>query len=182
MSDEDHDEEDFELPLDKISGLSSETVRRNVDCCSTPYSGVQYLVKRQLAVVTKLGSFDLHHPGNNSPGLFFQHNIREMPLSDEPKHFPVFGEDQEEFHDSDSRDIYTLYNVCNGEVENGLLNISKLDELSAEELEIFDVTRLKEIWIHTASGCQTCADIVETLNMVRGFFSKDEVPLDSSNH
>ena len=38
------------------------------------------------------------------------------------------------FHDSESEDIYDLYNACNGLVrDDGLLDIRELDELSQEE-------------------------------------------------
>lgn len=77
-------------------------------------------------------------------------------------------EDAAQFHDSDSSgDVYDLYNACNGIVINGLLDVTKLDELSAEEKEVFDVRRLREVWAHTATGCARCAAIIKTLNLVR---------------
>lgn len=73
------------------------------------------------------------------------------------------------FHDSESEDVFDLYNAVNGAVRrDGLLDRSKLDELTAEEAEAFDVPRLIEIWDHTATGCLTCAAIIRTLNIVRG--------------
>jgi hypothetical protein len=73
------------------------------------------------------------------------------------------------FHDSESEDIYDLYNACNGIVrEDGLLDIRELDELSQEHAKALNVLRLKEIWAHTAAGCSTCEEIVRILNSVRG--------------
>jgi hypothetical protein len=72
-----------------------------------------------------------------------------------------------EFHDSGSEDVYDLYNACNGIMVDGLLDVSKLDELSPDEVEVLDVQRLKEVWAHTASGCARCAGIIRTLNVVR---------------
>ncbi|HKR13056.1 MAG TPA: hypothetical protein VJT15_13435 [Pyrinomonadaceae bacterium] len=81
----------------------------------------------------------------------------------------------EEFHDSESGDIYDLYNACNGEIRgDGLLDVSKLDELSADEREILNVNRLRDIWRHTISGCATCAGIVRTLNSIRPIIGKEE--------
>lgn len=75
-------------------------------------------------------------------------------------------ESNDPYHDSDL-DIFDLFNACNGVLRNGLLDIRKLDELSPEELELFDVARLKEIWSHSASGCMKCEEIVATLNSIR---------------
>lgn len=78
-------------------------------------------------------------------------------------------EETAQFHDSDSsEDVYDLYNACNGIVINGLLDVTKLDELSPEEAEVLDVRRLREVWAHTATGCARCATIIKTLNLVRG--------------
>jgi hypothetical protein len=77
------------------------------------------------------------------------------------------------FHDSESEDIYDLYNACNGIIRDGLLDIKKLDDLSQEEIEILNLARLKEIWNHTAAGCTQCAGIVRTLNTVRGMLSEN---------
>ena len=76
------------------------------------------------------------------------------------------GTDQ--FHDNESEDVYDLYNICNGVMHEGRLDIRKLSELSQEELEMFDVARLREIWEHTASGCVECDEIIDTLNSARG--------------
>ena len=78
-------------------------------------------------------------------------------------------EDATQFHDNDSsEDVYDLYNACNGIVINGLLDVTKLDDLSPEEAEVLNVQRLREVWEHTATACARCARIVMTLNLVRG--------------
>lgn len=83
--------------------------------------------------------------------------------------------DVTEFHDSESGDIYDLYNACNGEIRgDGFLDISKLNELDDDEREIFSVNRLREIWRHTISGCATCAGIVRTLNSIRSIVGEEE--------
>ena len=77
--------------------------------------------------------------------------------------------DADRFHDSESEDVYDLYNACNGVMdEDDLLDKRMLDELSPEELEALNVTRLKEIWEHMAAGCVECKGIISTLNAVRG--------------
>jgi hypothetical protein len=73
-----------------------------------------------------------------------------------------------QYHDSELGDVYDLYNACNGAMSGGLLDVSKLDELTAREREALDVVRLRKVWEHTATGCRTCAEIVRTLNIVRG--------------
>jgi hypothetical protein len=78
------------------------------------------------------------------------------------------GEDIKQLHDSELGDIYDLYNACNGAtVASGLLDVRKLDELSPEESKVLNLTRLREVWEHTASGCLTCAGIVRRLNFIR---------------
>jgi hypothetical protein len=73
-----------------------------------------------------------------------------------------------QFHDCEDGDIFDLYNACDGQLENGLLDIRQLDEFSEEERAQLNVTKLTEIWIHTASGCSQCGGIVQILNSVRG--------------
>lgn len=71
------------------------------------------------------------------------------------------------FHDSEEGDVYDLYNACDGAVlASDRLDVSKLDELSAEEREALDVDRLREVWEHT-KGCPICEHIVRTLNLTR---------------
>ena len=77
-------------------------------------------------------------------------------------------EEAAQYHDSDLGDIYDLYNACNGVMRGGLLDVCKLEELTAQEREVLDVERLREVWEHTATGCPRCAQIVRTLNSARG--------------
>jgi len=73
-----------------------------------------------------------------------------------------------DFHDSEAGDVFDLYNACNGVFHDGRLDVRKLDELSEEELQIFNVARLKQIWAHTASGCSACENIIASLDQARG--------------
>jgi hypothetical protein len=77
------------------------------------------------------------------------------------------------FHDSESEDIYDLYNACNGIVRNGLLDINELNKLSQPESAALNVPRLKEIWQHTAAGCPQCANIIELLNLARAALGQE---------
>ena len=112
-------------------------------------------------------------PGVIQPGLFFVEPIcglevapPDKPLEEEEPLPPEETDDQ--FHDSDLGDIYDLYNACNGAMDGDLLDVRKLDELSPDEKAALDVKRLREVWEHTNSGCDTCANIVRTLNAARG--------------
>ena len=119
-------------------------------------------------------------PGIDQPGIFF--DLQQSTLSAAlPATLPVrrgtVAEQEtrnDSFHDSESEDIYDLYNACNGLVrDDGLLDIRELDELSQEEAEALNVVRLKEIWEHTTTGCSTCQEIVQILNSVRGTLRAD---------
>jgi hypothetical protein len=81
-----------------------------------------------------------------------------------------------QFHDSENGDIFDLYSACNGELHDGLLDIGQLDEFSEEECAALNVARLREIWIHTASGCSQCEEIVQILNSARGMLSDKKEP------
>jgi hypothetical protein len=76
------------------------------------------------------------------------------------------------YHDSEAGDVYDLYNACNGIMLDGLLDVRKLDELSSEEMEVFDMERLREVWTHT-TGCSDCKKIIQTLNSARGLSHED---------
>jgi hypothetical protein len=78
------------------------------------------------------------------------------------------AEETDGFHNSELGDVYDLYNACNGAMLGGLLDVRRLEELSPEEKGALNVPRLKEVWVHTASGCLTCRNIIETLNLSRG--------------
>jgi hypothetical protein len=75
--------------------------------------------------------------------------------------------DNDQIHDSNVQDLYDLYNACNGEMHEGLLDIRKLEELSKEEREFLDIKRLREVWHHMASDCNKCKEIVTKLNSYR---------------
>src|SRR6267154_373356 len=112
-------------------------------------------------------------PGLRPPGLFFVFSAHRPEsafsrINESSRRKEVEKDkDTDQFHDSESEDIYDLYNACNGLVVDGLLDISKLDEFTPEDAEMPNVLRLKEIWRHTKSGCLKCKRIVSTLNAVR---------------
>lgn len=77
-------------------------------------------------------------------------------------------EEGDSFHDSESQDIFDLFNAVNGVVlENGLLDASKLYEYGPADAEALNVPRLWEIYHHTATGCLQCKQIVSDLNDLR---------------
>lgn len=181
MSDENHEEGDFELPLGNSFHLSLETVHGHAVRSSNERSHTQHSIERQRSVATTIETLDLYRSGIEPPGNLLK---QFLPITPEtiPVTFQTLGNTQpDEFHDSES-DIFALYNACNGEVHHGLLDIRKLDELSAEELKFLNVARLREIWLHTAAGCPTCDGIVRTLNLVRGILGQQENPLDEISH
>jgi hypothetical protein len=65
---------------------------------------------------------------------------------------------------------------------DGLLDITRLDELSLAEQEEFDVARLREVWAHTATGCEQCAAIIGILNLVRGSGRESAPPRPEGKH
>lgn len=121
--------------------------------------------------------FSSRSPGAGQPGIFlgFARGERRPEAYDEPTGGEVLIQnDLRQYHDSESGDIYDLYNACNGATRDGLLDVRKLDELSAEEREALDVERLRGVWEHTATGCVTCARIIRTLNAARRILRDDE--------
>ena len=74
----------------------------------------------------------------------------------------------DDFHDSEIGDIYDLYNACNGVFFEGLLDKRKLDDYGPDEYEVLNISRLREVWDHTASGCATCNNIIKALDRMRG--------------
>jgi hypothetical protein len=112
-------------------------------------------------------------PGEGQPGIFLN-TIVGLPAVTPKKDFArrkdlSLKSRADQFHDNELGDVYDLYNACNGELrDDGLLDVRRLDSLSAEEAEAFDVERLREVWRHTASGCERCAGIVRILNQSRG--------------
>lgn len=77
-------------------------------------------------------------------------------------------QETEQFHDSESTDIYDLFNACNGLLDaNGLLDVEQLNHYNPDEAEELNVSRLRMIWEHVATGCARCAEIVESLQTLR---------------
>jgi ribosomal protein S14 len=70
------------------------------------------------------------------------------------------------YHRSGSGGIFELYNACNGRLVDGRLDLSRLDELSGEELEALDVTKLRDVARH-AAGCAVCERIIRALTLTR---------------
>ncbi len=175
MGVENKDGEDRELPLSNLSSKARGLADRCTDvrqshAPSTPN------VKRHFAVAVIPSISTLQNPGTKPPGVFFESESGALSVAatavigNEARH----EHPGDEFHDSELGDIFTLYNACNGVVLDGLLDVRKLDELSDEELEVLNVTRLREIWLHTVSGCRTCAGIIRRLNAVRCSLGDEE--------
>ena len=97
-----------------------------------------------------------------------------------PRESKTLKQNDTDFHCSEAGDIYDLYNACNGVFHDGRLDVRKLDELSEEELEVFNVSRLREIWVHTTTGCLNCQSIINILNHARGMLKgkQEEVSSD----
>jgi len=182
MEDENHEKEEHDLPHRKRlkAGLSTGDVAAvSRDGEQQQYSLRSHSAQWQPAGATDLGRSDLRHPG--SPGIFFGSPIPAPSLTNIIPDAAIRQQMRiDEYHDSDSGDIYDLYNVCNGVLHNGLLDIHKLEELTTEEREFLDIERLREIWLHTASGCVTCAGIIRTLNSLRGILTEEEPNLPES--
>jgi hypothetical protein len=114
---------------------------------------------------------------NTETDVSLRRNTMEHDKDSDPFHG---GEATDAFHDNDKGDVWDLYNACNGETVDGLLDKRKLDELSGEEAEVLDVARLREVWAHTATRCPICADIVHTLNLTRRILRDERAPLPES--
>jgi hypothetical protein len=141
------------------------------------------------APVTQRGTFarlqlswempGLLNPGSEQPGIFFDPLSLNLPIQPPVAAYAkeeIVNQEEEvddDFHDSDAEDVYDLYLACNGVLYNGLLDSSKLDELTPEEAAVLNVPRLREIWRHTATGCQQCQEIIRTLNIVRSVLREE---------
>lgn len=90
-------------------------------------------------------------------------------------------EGTDSFHNSESEDIYDLYNAVNGIVRDGLLDINEFSKLSQQESAALNVPKLKEIWQHTANGCARCANIIEILNLARQTLAQELESLPEAN-
>jgi len=76
-------------------------------------------------------------------------------------------EDMEHFHDGEC-DVYDLFNACDGVLNSdGLLDVEQLNRYSPDEAEDLNVAWLHAVWEHTATGCECCAEIVESLQNLR---------------
>jgi hypothetical protein len=122
-------------------------------------------------------SFPTHHqtlPGSmpvfflawSSTNLLAPENLekRREPVANDTAHVE---NDTAHFHDSESGDIYDLFNACNGIVREGLLDVEQLNNYTPAEAEELNISRLREIWEHTKTGCLHCRDIVKALRMLR---------------
>jgi hypothetical protein len=118
------------------------------------------------------------------PGFSFdtqQPATERLPAPHTPRRPEVKLEGTDSFHNSESEDIYDLYNACNGIVRNGLLDINELGKLSQQESAALNVPKLKEIWRHTATGCARCAHIIEILNLARQTLAQELKSLPEQN-
>ena len=182
-------EQDGELSPDDYPNHFWQLVREGAQPCVNGFEGQHDLFKqgvtaRRLPVaplssttaiaysqgpgVDHAGLFDVERQSNSSAALQATFPGRRTAVADDTP-----DTRNNSFHDSESEDIYDLYNACNGIVRDGLLDIRELDQFSQEEAEALNVERLKEIWAHTASGCSTCEEIIEILNKVRGSLKAD---------
>lgn len=177
MAEEKHDGGDRELPHrkhDSSSAPADSHAERGHD--ERHRHSLTRSSARQLVVVTTPGLSNFPIPGTNPPGIFVDSDIPGMSLTTIIKELPIDESYIAQFHNSESEDIYTLYNACDGAVrDDGFLDITKLNDLSKEELEILNLKRLQEIWRHTISGCPTCKGIVRRLNTVRGMLGEEEL-------
>jgi hypothetical protein len=185
---------DGDLPLDELPNHFWELVSELSECepqaqsYAHGFEGQHHFHQRALdgrlssvaLWLSSSGIAESSSPGVDHPGIFFDSQRLNLPAAvpaPPPVRRSIVAETQETrndaFHDSESEDIYDLYNACDGIVRDGLLDIRELDGLSQEESEALNVARLREIWDHTASGCSTCKNIVETLNSVRGSLRTD---------
>ena len=184
MGDEKQNEEDHVSPRHNHVHFSWETANGHGDSRKDKrqkHSPMHSSVKRQMEVATMPGLINFQNPGIKPPGIFFDPYIPAWSPT-----IPINGivpdskTDIDQFHNSDSEeDIFTLFNACDGEIDDGYLDIRKLDELSKEEREVLNIERLRKIWLHTTTGCAICAGIVRTLNSARGMFGDIEEDLDS---
>jgi len=106
-------------------------------------------------------------PGQ-SPGFLFESTPSNPPAtSQQPAGHTDF------FHETEPDAVYDLYNACNGVLrEDGMLEVSKLNELSKEEEAFLNVPRLRELWVHIFGGCTRCETIIQRLNMMRAELKK----------
>jgi hypothetical protein len=119
----------------------------------------------------------------NLPFLFDTHQPASTRLPDPLRRTKVAKlKGIDSFHDNtESEDIYDLYNACNGIVRNGLLDINELKKLCQQESAALNLPKLEEIWRHTATGCAHCAHIIEILNLARQTLAQELESLPEQN-
>lgn len=126
-------------------------------------------VTRQGAALSSLQELNEPLLPGPTPGFFIGSTWPLLLSAENRGRTPVEKQTDDEFHDSDSGvDVFALYNACNGIIRNGFLDVSELDKYSPEEAEALNVSRLREIWEHTTTGCSQCREIIEALHVVRG--------------
>lgn len=120
-------------------------------------------------------------PGPNGPGFFM--NLSWPPTFSPASEFPrsMAVHNDTEFHDSESGDIYDLYNACNGIVREGFLDVEQLNNYTPDEAEELNVSRLREVWEHTTTGCLKCREIVLALDKIRGVISEVAEEIEPGN-
>jgi len=180
-------EDDLSLSADKLIDHRPRNNRHHAtdpaELCATVYADqIQHWTRRRPVAEQKRFSslgWDQGIPmllnlGNLRPGLFFDSLPHSPGQLDQraPRSLRRPTLNNDEYHNSDGEDVYDLYNACNGAIQNGLLDKSKLDEYSPEDADALNVPRLRKIWEHTASGCSKCKGIIEALNIIRGIMSE----------
>jgi len=188
-------EEDRGLPLDQLCDKGLQTTAKDPDSTGTVLRQMgmrqthrhasrseHSLVEWHCGSAPLLWSRGIKNSddlGGQHPGIFFDPSpltlLSDRQGSESSRRKNVEDESSDQYHDSESEDVYDLYNACNGALHNGLLDIRKLDELSEEELEILDVARLRVVWAHTATGCSQCERIIKTLNSARELMGDGQI-------
>ena len=140
-------------------------------CALTSHAQLQSSLNHRRSVLSAFSarSFLFAPVAGSLPGMLFDTHEQSPAGSPAPPGRPDVEkpESTDSFHNSESEDIFDLYNACNGIVRNGLLDIDELGKLTRQESEALNVSKLKDIWRHTASGCARCANIIEILNLAR---------------
>src|SRR5689334_21524370 len=165
------------LSADKLNNchLKRRAEFRWLECFATPLvsaSSAQFEQAFGTQHLVMLWSFRKPNqalPGHNGPGFFMAcswSSTLAMTLPKLERRKPVEN-DTLHFHDSESGDIYDLFNACNGIVREGFLDVRQLDNYTAEEAKELNITRLGEIWKHTKTGCSHCQKVVAALSGLR---------------
>ena len=146
--------------------LGNSRLKLTLDCYTLEFFAHTFVNKTSLHLKRAFATRPVAAP------LAFQKSI-ESPLSPNRAFFMKFPERDpvqnhtEQFHDSESEDVFDLYNACNGIVRDGFLDVEELNRYTPDEAKELNVPRLREIWEHTRTGCPQCRDIVQALHTVR---------------